>query len=72
MARHWQCRLHWISHRRDASALGSVFISLNNYSNGYESNLESAIGNLSSYQKERLRIRVGDLVEYAVCEEAVT
>jgi UDP-N-acetylglucosamine 4-epimerase len=61
----------YISHRREASALGSVFISLNNYSNGYKSNLESAIGNLSSWQKERLRIREGDFAEYAVCEEAV-
>jgi UDP-N-acetylglucosamine 4-epimerase len=50
--------------------LDQFVISLNNYSNCYKSNLESAIGNLSSWQKERLRIREGDFAEYAVCEGA--
>ena len=51
--------------------LGQEVTSLDNYSTGSKSNLDSAVGSLSDDGKSRLRIVEGDLADPDSCREAV-
>jgi len=55
---------HLLQHDQDV-------ICLDNLSTGYASNLDALQVNLSTSQKERLKVTVGDLADYDVCVSAV-
>lgn len=50
--------------------LNQRVVSLDNYSNGYEANLESVQENVSTSEFANLQIIRGDLADYEACEEA--